>query len=434
MFSLLMSSSERSRTLACESLMEAVRAKETSDCVGECAALLRVKALAHARMWEAQSAAEYTDLELLSDEMTEALQLSSLASLDASVLGTRSAPLFREAPAPLSAAQVLADPRAKADLEFACKRPIAPPLPKAVASASASAYPSAVPLRADVTGTPPEMCCGFPVSEYITQSGDNRGRPYRKCDSCGKWKGFSDDKSKQNGRIVEDEDEDAGAIKPARAALGQTRRSGSAGKRQIKYPGPGGVNRGGGGGGGSEDDEPAAEVQHRNAPDFQLASKRLKSDDRASHANNTGGYNSNNNNNGNNYNSSSSSNNNNNNNSNNSDRGSRSFNPARSVVDAINATDGGGAVKRKPFSGPARRGEEKEKKQEGKKEYDDPIYSDERLKTVDPQHVENILSEIMDMGQQITWDDIAGLEFAKNSIKVCFDNVFQYGLIFLLSV
>ena len=32
--------------------------------------------------------------------------------------------------------------------------------------------------------------------------------------------------------------------------------------------------------------------------------------------------------------------------------------------------------------------------------------------------VELITSEIMDRGPPITWDDIAGLEFAKNTIKV----------------
>ena len=44
---------------------------------------------------------------------------------------------------------------------------------------------------------------------------------------------------------------------------------------------------------------------------------------------------------------------------------------------------------------------------------------DERLKNIEPRMVELIMSEIMDRGPAITWDDIAGLEFAKNTIKVC---------------
>ncbi|XP_031573495.1 fidgetin-like protein 1 isoform X2 [Actinia tenebrosa] len=42
---------------------------------------------------------------------------------------------------------------------------------------------------------------------------------------------------------------------------------------------------------------------------------------------------------------------------------------------------------------------------------------DERLKNIEPKMVELIMNEIMDHGPPITWDDIAGLEFAKNVIK-----------------
>lgn len=42
---------------------------------------------------------------------------------------------------------------------------------------------------------------------------------------------------------------------------------------------------------------------------------------------------------------------------------------------------------------------------------------DERLKNIDPKMVQLILSEIMDSGDTISWEDIAGLEFAKNSIQ-----------------
>ncbi|KAM6916166.1 fidgetin-like protein 1 [Xenentodon cancila] len=42
---------------------------------------------------------------------------------------------------------------------------------------------------------------------------------------------------------------------------------------------------------------------------------------------------------------------------------------------------------------------------------------DERLKNFEPKIVELIMSEIMDHGPPIAWDDIAGLEFAKTTIK-----------------
>nr|XP_054766405.1 fidgetin-like protein 1 [Lytechinus pictus] len=43
--------------------------------------------------------------------------------------------------------------------------------------------------------------------------------------------------------------------------------------------------------------------------------------------------------------------------------------------------------------------------------------ADERLKNIDPKMVELVMSEIMDHGPPIHWDDIAGLEFAKSTIK-----------------
>ncbi|KAL3876706.1 hypothetical protein ACJMK2_034508 [Sinanodonta woodiana] len=42
---------------------------------------------------------------------------------------------------------------------------------------------------------------------------------------------------------------------------------------------------------------------------------------------------------------------------------------------------------------------------------------DERLKSIEPKMVELIMNEIMDDGPGLTWDDIAGLEFAKKTIK-----------------
>ncbi|XP_076354425.1 fidgetin-like protein 1 isoform X2 [Tachypleus tridentatus] len=42
--------------------------------------------------------------------------------------------------------------------------------------------------------------------------------------------------------------------------------------------------------------------------------------------------------------------------------------------------------------------------------------TDERLKNIDPKMIEVMMSEIMDHGPPVTWDDIAGLEFAKKTI------------------
>lgn len=46
---------------------------------------------------------------------------------------------------------------------------------------------------------------------------------------------------------------------------------------------------------------------------------------------------------------------------------------------------------------------------------DEPI--DERLKNIDPKMIELISNEIMDHGPAVSWEDIAGLEFAKKTIK-----------------
>ncbi|KAJ3610502.1 hypothetical protein NHX12_022594 [Muraenolepis orangiensis] len=47
----------------------------------------------------------------------------------------------------------------------------------------------------------------------------------------------------------------------------------------------------------------------------------------------------------------------------------------------------------------------------------EPQILDERLKNFEPKIIELIMSEIMDHGPPVTWDDIAGLEFAKATIK-----------------
>lgn len=43
--------------------------------------------------------------------------------------------------------------------------------------------------------------------------------------------------------------------------------------------------------------------------------------------------------------------------------------------------------------------------------------ADERLKNVEPKMIELIMNEIVDHGPPVTWDDIAGVEFAKATIK-----------------
>ncbi|KAF7219816.1 fidgetin-like protein 1 [Nothobranchius furzeri] len=47
----------------------------------------------------------------------------------------------------------------------------------------------------------------------------------------------------------------------------------------------------------------------------------------------------------------------------------------------------------------------------------EPQVLDERLKNFEPKIIELIMSEIMDHGPSVVWEDIAGLEFAKTTIK-----------------
>jgi SpoVK/Ycf46/Vps4 family AAA+-type ATPase len=60
------------------------------------------------------------------------------------------------------------------------------------------------------------------------------------------------------------------------------------------------------------------------------------------------------------------------------------------------------------FGGNQRQGEWEENEAE----------EDKRLKNIDPKMVELIRSEIIDNRTTVTWDDIAGLEFAKSTIQV----------------
>ncbi|MCI4376481.1 hypothetical protein PGIGA_G00189010 [Pangasianodon gigas] len=61
------------------------------------------------------------------------------------------------------------------------------------------------------------------------------------------------------------------------------------------------------------------------------------------------------------------------------------------------------------------------RQEEGSNTRDDPTQDvhpvDERLKNFEPKIIELIMSEIMDHGPPVAWEDIAGLEFAKATIK-----------------
>lgn len=53
----------------------------------------------------------------------------------------------------------------------------------------------------------------------------------------------------------------------------------------------------------------------------------------------------------------------------------------------------------------------------GNSSFDPSQPVDDRLKNLDPKMIQLIMSEIMDHGPPVNWDDIAGLEFAKATIK-----------------
>ncbi|XP_075068743.1 fidgetin-like protein 1 [Mixophyes fleayi] len=58
-----------------------------------------------------------------------------------------------------------------------------------------------------------------------------------------------------------------------------------------------------------------------------------------------------------------------------------------------------------------------QKKAYGDSSSETNLPSDERLRNLEPKMIELIMSEIMDHGPPLNWDDIAGLEFAKTTIK-----------------
>lgn len=61
--------------------------------------------------------------------------------------------------------------------------------------------------------------------------------------------------------------------------------------------------------------------------------------------------------------------------------------------------------------------QEEEEGGTGRNSNQEPQILDERLKNFEPKIIELIMSEIMDHGPPVAWDDIAGLEFAKTTIK-----------------
>ncbi|XP_074502908.1 fidgetin-like protein 1 [Sebastes fasciatus] len=69
------------------------------------------------------------------------------------------------------------------------------------------------------------------------------------------------------------------------------------------------------------------------------------------------------------------------------------------------------------FVSPIPRQEEEEEGGASRNSNQEPQILDERLKNFEPKIIELIMSEIMDHGPPVSWDDIAGLEFAKTTIK-----------------
>lgn len=69
----------------------------------------------------------------------------------------------------------------------------------------------------------------------------------------------------------------------------------------------------------------------------------------------------------------------------------------------------------KPDGGDANGGVQYKPDSAGPTEPAPPV--DERLKSLEPKMIELIMSEIMDHGPPVSWDDIAGVEFAKAAVK-----------------
>lgn len=74
------------------------------------------------------------------------------------------------------------------------------------------------------------------------------------------------------------------------------------------------------------------------------------------------------------------------------------YNPADNVRDAV-------------------KGKKKKKKREEEEKERHPIFDDERMEHIDERMAELILSEILDTTVKTTWNDIAGLKFAKKNVQ-----------------
>ena len=95
--------------------------------------------------------------------------------------------------------------------------------------------------------------------------------------------------------------------------------------------------------------------------------------------------------------------------------GMAGFDPGRSVVNHMTTNakataDGKSITTEKDDKKPMAIGPDGKPLPEGEE-------ADERYKNLDPRMVETIMNEIMEKDLKITWDDIAGLEFAKKTIN-----------------
>lgn len=95
-------------------------------------------------------------------------------------------------------------------------------------------------------------------------------------------------------------------------------------------------------------------------------------------------------------------------------RGAQAFGMTATVKKSLGANRPRGTFSK--FVSPIPRQEDEDNAASQSSTQEPPIL-DERLKNFEPKIIELIMSEIMDHGPPIGWDDIAGLEFAKNTIK-----------------
>ncbi|BES96820.1 Vps4 C terminal oligomerisation domain [Nesidiocoris tenuis] len=100
-----------------------------------------------------------------------------------------------------------------------------------------------------------------------------------------------------------------------------------------------------------------------------------------------------------------------------SEGGSNGYHPAK----FIKKTLGGKGVVNSRFVSPllsnSTNNDEKNARKPSGPELQEDEEVDERLKNIEPRMIELIKNEIMDCGSRITWDDIAGLHFAKTTIQ-----------------